>query len=101
MIFTLFIFEKIAEKWVDYVSKFSCLIQLVALKDSGLDINIFVSRGRGVPGTLKDDLVHKPHVLKMATKGGMGLRYCNLRTICLCAGIGQSMDNFKICYRLE
>ena len=42
----------------------------MALKDSGLAINIVVSRGRGVPGTLKDDLVHKPRVLKMATKGG-------------------------------
>ena len=74
----------------------------MALKDSGAAINIVVSRGRGVPGTLKEDLVHKPHVLKMAPKGEReGVRYHNLRSICLCAGIGQSMDNFKICSHLS
>ena len=72
MTFTLFTFEKVAEKRVYKVSKFSCLIQLKALKDSEPAINIVVSRGRGLPGTLKDDLVHEPHVLKMASKGGRG-----------------------------
>ena len=44
----------------------------MALKDSGPAIDIVVSRGRGVACNIKDVLVHEPHVLKMATKGGKG-----------------------------